>query len=303
MLSFTGLRSLAGKLVNDTASATADLLVDSLYNDEYKRVAAMSPWDFLQRTRTATTTAGTQFYDLPADVDMIVNVTVTNGTLVYTPRPVQSRTEWDQLNYSTAYSSNYPQFYFVFNGQLGFWPKPSQTSNTITYSYRKRVPDLSLADYATGNVSAVTSGAAAVTGTGTTWTVPMATRFLKITPTSTAAASGDGLWYEISSVGSTTALTLVDSYLGTTISASTAFTIGQMPLLPEAYHTLPLWRSLDIYYSSVQPESDRALLYRQKWEQSLEQLQAAYGKKTTNVVLDGGDWPLLNPNLFLEDAG
>lgn len=298
-MTYTTLRTLAGQLVNDSTSTTLDFLIDTLYNEEYKRVASLAPWNFLQRTRTATTVASQQFYELPNDVDQIVNVTVLNGNLLYTPRPVQSRTEWDNLNYSTAYSSNYPQFYFVFNNTLGFWPKPSAASQTITYSYRKKVAELSIADYTTGNISAATNGDETITGAGTTFTAPMAGRFLQITETSTANGSGDNLWYEIASITSATELELVDKYVGLTISTNTAYTIGQMPLLPEAYHQVPLYRALYTYYTSVQPEPARADRYLQQWEEGTRNLQEAYGKKVSNVVLDEGDYPQLNPNLFI----
>lgn len=299
MKSYTALRDLYGTLTNNDTSANKTL-GDQLINDAYRLITSARDWDFLQRTKTDNTVASQQFYNLPADYDSLVNVTVTIGTTVYTPRECPSKVQWDILNATTSWTSNFPEWFFVFNGQLGFYPTPSSsTSGAITYTYRKRVRDLSSADYTTGNVSAITSGALAVTGSGTTWTAPMASRFIKFTPTDTANASGDGLWYEISSVGGATALTLTDAYLGSTISSNTAYTIGQMPLLPEPYQVLPVYKATEVYFTTINPELERAQMFKQQYEEYYSRLLADYGPKTTNVVIDTEPRYPNNPNLFV----
>lgn len=303
MLTFTLMRNLWGNLVNN-ATSSALSVGDTLMSQSYKQLTSARDWDFLQRTKTASTVASQQFYNLPGDYDKLETCYVTIGDIIYTPKEAPSRSFWDRLNYSTTFTSDIPEWFFVFNGTLGFWPIPSaSTSDAITYVYRKRVPDLNIADYTTGNISAITTATTAVTGSGSSWSTPMAGRYLRATATDTANGSGDGLWYEISSVGSATTITLVDAYLGQTISTNTAYTIGQVPVLPEPYQVLPVYRAAQLYYMSIQPEAERADRYRLLYEELYANLLAEYGSKTSNVVLDRGYNPPLNPNLFPYQIG
>ena len=300
MKSFTSLRNLFGSLANNTES-TVLTLADELINDATRSILTMKNWWFLERTTTISTVAAQQYVNIPANTERVVSVLVTIGTQQYTPVSIASREEWNLINQSTSTQSNTPEFYFVENGRLYFFPTPSSTtSNAVSLTHRIRVSDLSLADYTTGNVSDVTNGATTVTGSGTTWTSAMAGRWLKITPTSTAAASGDNLWYEISSVASTTSLTLTRAYLGVTISANTAYTIGEVSLLPEAYQDLPLHKALSVYFTSVQPEAGRASAYLQMYQDGLARLTSDNGNRDMNPVIDYGvERPYINPNLVL----
>ena len=295
MKSFTQIRNLAGTLSNNSASTNLTLM-DELINDSLRSIYSMGDWDFLEKTATASTVASQQFYALPFDYSKLKGVTVTIGSFVYTPKEVPNREMWDRLNESST-TSDIPEFFFIFNGQLGFFPKPSSTtSNAITYIYRRQAPDLNIADYTTGNVSAITSGSTTVTGSGTTWTVPMANRYLRVTATDTAGQSGDGLWYNIASVASATSLTLSKAYNGTTITGNTAFTIGQMSFLPEEHQDLPLYRALGIYFTSVQPEMQRAQMYKQMFDDEVSKLKADHLDKTHNVVVEDMGIVMLNPN-------
>ena len=298
MMTFTALRNLYGVLTNDTSSA-ALTVGDSLVNTAYRLITSAKDWDFLQRTKTDSTVASQQFYNLPADYDSLVNVTVTQGTTVYTPRECPSRVQWDSLNATTSWTSNFPEWYFIFNGTIGFYPTPSSsTASAITYIYRKRISDLSSADYTTGNISAITTATTAVTGSGTTWTAPMAGRYIRVTPTDTALASGDGLWYEVSSA-TATAIVLSDAYLGSTISSNTAYTIGQVPVLPEPYQVLPVYKAVEIYFSSIMPDTPKAELYRRQYDEYYARLLADYGPKTSNVVIETMPRYPRNPNLLV----
>lgn len=92
-------------------------------------------------------------------------------------------------------------------------------------------------------------GGSIITGAGTSWTTGMAGRYIKITDTS-AANGGDGFWYEIDSVLSTTVLTLTKQYSGSAIAAGSAiYTMGQMSVIPEAYDIAPVYRSAALYWT------------------------------------------------------
>jgi hypothetical protein len=222
-------------------------LGDELMNDDYRSILASKDWPFLYRLRTLTTTASTQFKALPYDVDQVESVFVTVSGTRYAPKPCPSREYWDFLN-QMSYTSDFPEYWFVYNGELGIYPTPATSSNTISINAKIRVIDLNIADYTTGTIATATNGSASLVGSGTSWTAPMGGRAIRITYSNTAN-TGDGLWYDIASVGSGTTITLVRAYGGTSIAAgSAAYTIGQMPLLPEFAHDLSVYYAAATYF-------------------------------------------------------
>jgi hypothetical protein len=152
--------------------------------------------------------------------------------------------------------------------------------------------DLSQPDYSTGTVS-ITTGTNALTFAGSTLNANMAFRWIQI-----PAPTGDNQWYQIQTVnvGANTAV-LYGNYGGPTVSGG-SFIIGEMSVLPEDYQDLPLYRALEVYFTSIVPNEAQALLYKGLYDTGYEQLNADYGTKTTSVVLTDTDAPLINPNLF-----
>lgn len=308
MKSYTTGRNLAGTLTKNT-DTTHLTYIDQVANDDYRRICALKDWPFLTRNRTVSTTASTQFTTLPYDCDLVREISVipSGSTTRYTPTEVTSRREWDELNLR-SYTSDIPERFYVFAGQVGLWPTPASTSNTIYVTQKCRVIDLSVADYTTGTIVSIANGASAVVGSGTSWTAQMAGRWIRFTYSDTAN-TGDGMWYEISSVTDTTHLTLVRAYGGTSISAgSAAYTIGQMPLLPEAFHDMPWLWAAGTYW---QKEDDKraASFFAQHGSAGeggraptgkVKELINAYSSESTDMVADDGeDRPIINPNLTI----
>jgi hypothetical protein len=296
MKSYTTLRNLYGQLTNDSSSANLTL-GDQLINDSYRKICAERNWDFLEGTNTTTTVASQQAYGLPYDYSKLIDVYITVGSYRYVPREVSSRDEWDRLNEMSAYTSNFPVWFFIYGGQLNFWPTPSSSGNTITYNYSKAIVDLSIADNTTGTVS-ITTATTAVTGSGTSWNASMIGKYLKVTPSTTAATNGDGFWYKISAVASTTALTLEKAYGGATV-AGAALTIGQMPVITEAFQDMPVYEAAQIYFSTVMPEPAQATFCKEMFNRKYEGL-IADSKKSAQVHLYAGpvEYPI-NPNLMV----
>lgn len=297
MKTFTNLRNLYGTITNDSSSANLTF-GDEIMNDTMRRVCAERDWDFLQKTATSTTVASTQFYNLPFDYETLIDVSITSGTTVYVPKECPTREVWDLLNQNTNITSNVPEWFFIFNKQVGFYPTPSANGNTITFTFDRRVIDLNAADYTTGTLSA-TNGSTTLTGSGTTWTAPMAGRAIKITASDVAASSGDGFWYEISSVGSATSITLTRAYNGTSLTGG-SYTIGQVSVLPESYQDLPVYKAAEIYFTSQMPDKARAELYRNIYMSMHAGLVADFSSKSVNpLVEDDESRRLVNPNLFI----
>jgi hypothetical protein len=301
MLSYSNLRTQYGLLTSDSSSDNLSLGT-TLMNENIRQICADGTWDFLEKTMSISTVAAQQFYDLPGDYLKTVTLTVTIGSTKYTPKESPSRQHWDYLN-SNSNSSDIPQFFFIFNGQLGIWPTPSSSiASAITLTYRRNVPDLSLADYTTGTITSIANGANALVGSGTSWTAAMIGRYLRIDQSNTTANNGDGRWYEIDTYSSATALGLKRNYVGATLAASSAtYTIGQMPILPEAYHMMPVYNAASVYFITKNIDQGRSQKFQEKYDAMFEQLKRDHGSKTNNVVVLDTSGQMMNANLFPQD--
>lgn len=251
---------------------------------------------------TAISTIGVQAYPIPPQVSKIKNDTITIGQLVYTPAPVQSIQEWTQLN-ALPYTSDIPAYFYIYQNQVNFWPIPSSTGNIITFNYKARVPDLTFSDYSTGTLSGITVGSNSITGVSTSWNstggYPLNTDltffnlFLKITP-----PSGEGIWYQIQSFQSNTALTLTQPIQSAPSATASSYVIGQLPLLQEDFHDTLVYGALGVYFTSIQKDSDKFKMYDSLYQSRLQLLEAYAGTKSVNVDL--GSQPISNnPNRFI----
>lgn len=298
MLSYTGRRNLFADLCNN-ASSTVLTLADTLMNATEKRIISAKDWDFLWKQYTKTTVASQQAYQMPAYTRTPQSVYVTVGSYRYAPQRVSTRAEWDALNVTTL-TSDIPTHYFVYDGQIELFPRPTSAGNTITFNGRRVAKDLSVADYTTGTIVTVaTAGVTTtVTGSGTTWGAGMIGRYIRIAQL-TAANAGDNIWYEIATVPSTTTLTLTRTYAGTVITAGSAtYIIGEMSLIPEPHHMLPIYEALKIYFTSVNPDNSRASLYGALYGEGYAQMVRDYGSAVDVVIDNGVDDVPLNPNLY-----
>jgi len=295
--SYTEGRNLYGTWTKNKASDNLEL-GDEVANDLYREICAMRDWPFLERLRTLTTAASTQKYPLPYDTDFVREVAVIISDTRYTPKLCPDQKFWDELNLS-QYTSDIPEWYYVFNNELWLWPICSTAGNTINITQKTKVIDLSIADYTTGTITTATKGSNAIVGGSTAWTDQMVGRYIKITLLNTAN-TGDGLWYEISGVTAGGALTITKAYGGTSIAAGTAaYTIAQMPLLHESLHYLP-WIGAAAQYWAKEKDS-RGEYFQGKYESGLNRLTNPNASPTEDMVIyDGlGDSDIINPNLVI----
>lgn len=244
---------------------------------------------------TLSTVANQQFYKMPPNYSKLKTVTITVGNLKWTPTEILTREEWDKLNVFPYYA-DIPANYFIYpggdhGGQIGIWPIPSTSGNTITFNYKFRIPDLSLVD-ATGTAS-VTTLTSTVTGTGfiPTTNTQNESRWIQF-----AQPTGDNLWYQIASVDSSTQITLYTPYQGISV-VSGAYTIGQMPIIMEDFHDMLLWKALSYYFTSIVDNKGKREEYQNFYNQKLELLAEYAGSKTIHVNLSRRA-SYLNPNLF-----
>lgn len=299
MKSYTQGRNLYGKWTKNAASANLTL-GDEIANDDYRTICALRDWPWLERLRTLSTLASTQFLSLPYDCDQVREVAVIVSSKRYTPKHAPDRAFWDKLNLS-SFTSDIPEYWFTFAGQLGLWPTPATAGNTINVTQKTRVIDLSIADYTTGTITSTvtTAGVTTVTGFGTAWTAQMVGRYIRITYSDTAN-TGDGVWYEIASVPSATTMTLVRTYGGTALSGATAaYTIGQMPLLPEGFHEMPWWSAAADYWGK-ETDMKRSDFFQKKHDAKFKLLANTWSSPDTDMVIDDGmEQSIENPNLTI----
>lgn len=308
MRSYTSGRNQYGRWSKNTTSVNltdGDLVA----NDTYRHICAMKDWPFLERVRTLSTTANTQFKNLPYDCDQVREVSVLplGSTYRRTPKLSPSPEHWDQLNMST-FTSDFAEWYFIRNGQIGLWPIPATTGGTITIDQKTRVIDLSIADITSSTVASIANGATTLTVSAGLVNM-MTGMWINITYNPGVTNTGDGVWYEIASVTSSTVLELVRAYGGTTISAGTAAcTIAQMPLLPEAFQDMPWLRAAGMYWMKESDSRSEAFLSQYGTEPAagtpatglIGTLIKSYSSPTTSMVIDGGDeQPIINPNLVI----
>lgn len=155
---------------------------------------------FNERSYTITTTAATQFYNLPPQVKKLINVTVLIGSTLWQPKECPSREYWDYLN-TIAFNQDYPSFFFVYNGQVGLWPTPSSSGNTITMNYKTRIVDLSMPDVTSTSASSTISAinASNILTTAGTADLPqwLSQQWIRIPHSATTSLNGDNQWYQI----------------------------------------------------------------------------------------------------------
>lgn len=270
---------------------------------------------------TVLTTVGVQAYAIPANISKIINNTITIGQLRFLPSSVMSRDDWDRLN-TLPYTSDIPNQFFIYNGNMEFWPIPSSTGNLITFNYKTRIPDFSSAfifsdtsgtayssgatayDYQAGSLASIVAGSTAITGTSTSWNTtgkyPLNTDvsfynlFLVI-----PQPNGDGYYYPISKFTSDTALTLKTPIQNapSATAPSHGYSIAQLPLLFEDFHNLIVYGALMVYFSAIVPDANRFKQYQTLYQQGILLLEDYIGTKSIQIDL-GGEINFRNPNLY-----
>ena len=286
MLSYEKLMDTYKLDTNDSSSANVtqgaqsmNMAARRIYNLPYN-------WWFLEDTNTLATVADQQFYSLPYNCGKINTIIITSGDTNYYPEEIADRGIWEQIN-SGDYTSDIPQFFYIENDRVGFYPTPATSSLTITISFKEKIKDVGSSNYTTGTIT-LANAATAVVGAGTTFTVAMIGRWLQTT---------DGLWYKISAFTSTTSITIRTAYGGASVSGAT-FIIGDMFKLPEGFETLPLLKAVEDYWRRNN-QKKRADEYKEMYDDLLKGLIISEGSKTTRVDISEAR-PVNNPNLYIE---
>lgn len=297
MKSYSTLRTLYGKYTKNTSSANLTQ-GDEWINDEIRRVCALGDFPFMHKDRNLNSVANQQDYALPYDMDTVTTVKMTIGTVRYSPAPVNNQREWDVLNFG-QYRSDVPEKFFVKDGQVSLWPTPVTSGNVMTLNGRLKVRDLNTVDITGTTITTLAAGGTALTVSGGL-TVQMVGFWIR--PTfSTTANTGDGEWYELSAIGSSTTATLIRQYGGLAIAAGTAASIiSQVPILPEAFHDLPAVAAAEEYWAT-NDDPKRLVYFQNRHKELMQDFNSSYKTNINNPVVDdglGNEYMGMNPNLY-----
>ena len=299
--SYYGTSSTTGDIQRIINNNSADNLTwgMEMINDAARYL--VPKYYFNERTFTPAggTVANQQFYPLPPQLDKLINLTVTIGSVLWQPKECPSRAMWDNLNV-IQFSQDFPSYFFIYNGQVGIWPTPASNGNVISMNYKTRTIDLSMpdvTDVTSSQTMTTTQGSTTLTASGSVFLNWMVGQWFRIPYTSVNTTCGDNQWYQIASITNATTAVLMQPYGGSSITGA-PFTIGQVSLIPENYQDLPLYRMGEIYYTTRITDVNKAGLYKQKWDEGFEALNDQFGSKTNSVVVNDTDVQVINPSLF-----
>jgi len=296
MITFTQLLDQYKVLTRNTTTAN-DTLGKTLINDSIRTICNLQGGKlrFLEATKDLTTVANQEAYQIPNGFRKLIDVMAysdsgaSSSSTIYSPEMVFDPTKWKLILQYRYGTQDVPYFVYVERTRLLIQPIPATTGNLIRLRGRLETSNLTRADYTTGSIVSITSGATALVGTGTSWNASMIGSYIQITPTS-SANGGDGYWYEIAAVPTTTTITLSKLYEGTTIAAATnAYTIGQVPVVPSAYQPGILWRAVAIYWQQQQ-DIARAKQYWLQYDGGVEYGEAKeYGGLMGEMLANEGE--------------
>lgn len=158
MYTFTGQQTLFTTLTNNT-SATNVTFGNTFINQYTLELVHKFPALFSEDTFFLQTYPNQQFYTLPNRLrkvnTVVINVgnagsavptTVTGAGFNWPVKECPTMEYWNELNMTNNITSDIPLYYFVYNGQIGIYPKPAAGYNPITIRGQVEVTSISQAD-------------------------------------------------------------------------------------------------------------------------------------------------------------
>lgn len=258
-----------------------------------RKLRAITKMDLSLQAQTITSVASTSAYDLHPRFRALKSLVITVDSVKYTPSYISNREQWDALvgGSSSSTTSDIPEAFALFNGQLHVYPTSATTAQSMALSFYGNAKDLNTADF-TDNVAGtatLTNGATTCTGSGTTFLATDAGRYIK--------SDVEGDWYPIAAFVSTTSLTLGQNYLGTT-AGSLSYTIGTIPdfvaRYPEAAELLcyfalgGIWRKREGFSAQGGEATKFEFLWKEGVKELRKQSKIKYDNPTLQYLEVGG---------------
>lgn len=282
----------------DTSTAAHQAFVTRIGNIGYRRAMRYFGRQFEERTKTTTTVAGQQYYQLPVDYSFAKSMKTLVGTYQYPTDEIRSQTEWDDLNRLTNISNTRPLKHFIRlnagigGDEIGFWPTPSVNGQTITFVFEAVPADVGQAAFSAGQVSVINLSAT-VTSNAASFTPSLVGRYFSVQP-----PSGDGQYYRVANYVSPTSLTLVNYYEGPTAS-NVGFQVQDLFGIAEESQMIPVYYTMWHFYL-MRRSPELAEMYRKLHNEDLEKGRENQETKSHDLIIrrsegyDGGyglDYP------------
>lgn len=275
-------------MTGDSDTSTTALF-KSFLNEGARKCYNIAYREALVDTATDLTELNTGSYPLPARCGKIDTVKVVVGSYAYAITEFTgSEDQWNIL-IGDGTTTDYPQYFRQKANTIEFYPAFSTAGNTFTYRFKRKIKDMSADDYTTGTILTATNGGTTIVGNAPSWTSAMVSRYFKIT--------GDEDWYQIASVTNSTTLVLSRQYAGTSIAAgTTAYTIGEMSLLDEAYQDTPIFYALYFYYLQKENTAMANTYFNLLPAELRVNLSKEDSSETVSGVLSDENPNIVNPN-------
>ncbi len=234
-----------------------------------------------EKTQTASTVEDQQFYTLPSEALYVKSVKVTSSSIEYPLEPIIDQDTWDIFNAAITGTTDIPTFYFVRPGfgvggtEIGLFPIPSSSGNTITLIYEAGDRDLNIDKFTTGTVT-VTNGDATITHSATGFTAAMVGRYFQ--------TDDDRTWYRVASFTDTSNMELENVFEGTS-GAAQSYQIAEIFNIPEELQILPVYYALSHFYD-MRHDDTKSLKYRAIFDKELRDGKRRWIHKTRGSVIN-----------------
>jgi len=294
----------------DVQDATSDTTLDSQtkfirwLNQGYQNILSTFGRPGIEKISNTTTNVPSnpladtdRSYQLPPDCQFVKTVKIQIGSRWYQLIEEESQEMW---NFRTEYIyGGIPGMFFI-NMNFGVASKELQidpictattTQNNQTVGVPMRIvyesSDIRLDHLAvtpTTNASTVTFR---YNGTSVTSSAPIFSSWMALGSTYiTAGDDGDGNWYKITAVSSSTSATIGNYYQGTNVSSTTNWSINQIMSLHPDMQDIPEFWALYKYYQ-YKKDSKWKGLYEQEYFSRLQAAKGNWATKTRSSIIRG----------------
>ena len=291
MLSYQDIYTQAQDLVQDYSTDALTFLKRNVNIGQQILETELGSY-YTEETYDVTTKASTGTYDTPADLVKVKHAYLTVDTAQYNLTQVYDEDKWQEMKATmVGVYNDAPTHIFVRRDSFEIFPGSETAAYTLTLRYEAGGKQLQYADYTTGTVTTLTSGATTVTVSGSTFTTAMAGRYFKV--------DADGVWYKIASYTSATVIELDRKYQGLSIAAGTsAYTIGEMPRTPSSTHHIPALYSGMNYFQGFKQDSTKGKYFRALYYADLKMAKTTYHDRYASNFIAGkyGRQSIANPN-------
>lgn len=297
-------------LVNRCAQDASDFKNLQFFKDainEGEKVTENELDNFVvEDTRTGNTIAGFNQIPTPENYLRAKFLYVTNTPSRYDFRFIYSEEQWQTVvAFQQNVQSNYGIYAFPRIDYIELYPTPSSIL-PYTLQYVSEYHDMIYDDYALGTITSITNTAptnalpyATVIGAGDNsqaFAPYMAGMFFQM--------QGDRQWYKITSAPNTSTLILGKAYQGLSVNTlpNKAYTIAQMPRLPEAAHMLLYYYAMKEYYYGPKKDPTKGNMWAGLYDKWLGWAKGTFSGRTEMGVIQSQRnirrFNGRNPNLF-----